>query len=458
MQHTLFKLHYLVCITLLLLLLGGCGSTANEPGNLAMYSANFSTLQSMPIEELNPAQKTWKKDALLNASDQRHHQLVTMLINRGLKTRTYDLVAAVCDVPLRQKLSELSPFWDGSVNKSKKQRSPLKTLNALLAKPVSRDILDSLAINTIGSTDKYGPYTSQYSFTATPLGYAARWGSLSEVKSLLDSGASVTTNDISALHIAAYYHRFDVAKLLIDRGADVNATTSFKWCDLSQRRFTEAFSGIGDEIEGMRFCLEKGATPLMFAAATLSMDTAQLLVNSGADLSLADQSNKTVDNYSGKFARIQQRAQRIDRQRRNKAQEDSFSWGKIATIIAGNAYASSQLDSTQFARFSQAFTADVLAGTTSNTTSLTNQLKQEQVSASVSTSGLTGSESSSTAINEQYQFTCPSGDTYTETIQAKSQQCASAMKTYLKAAGCNLVDEMQQAEKKYYSACASEMY
>lgn len=77
-------------------------------------------------------------------------------------------------------------------------------------------------------------------------------------------------------------------------------------------------------------------------------------------------------------------------------------------------------------------------------------------------SGIQGSSSAGGGgggvINETYSFTCPSGTQANIPIVADSQACANAMKTYSKVMSCNLIDEMESAQRQYESACAAEIY
>ena len=74
----------------------------------------------------------------------------------------------------------------------------------------------------------------------TPLWYAARAGNVSMVRYLLDRGSTVGSTDplSSPLWEACYYRKFDAARLLISRGADIRKT-----CEETLRDF--ASIGIG---------------------------------------------------------------------------------------------------------------------------------------------------------------------------------------------------------------------
>lgn len=108
----------------------------------------------------------------------------------------------------------------------------------------------------------------------TALHYAARDGHLSTVKVLLDAGAVLEDrdpNDITPLIYAASNDRVEVARLLIERGANVNAIDWYGrsplWCavDVRNRDTPQPALGPGTDREGnfalAQLLLEKGADP-----------------------------------------------------------------------------------------------------------------------------------------------------------------------------------------------------
>ncbi|HNW45191.1 MAG TPA: FlgO family outer membrane protein [Elusimicrobiales bacterium] len=97
-----------------------------------------------------------------------------------------------------------------------------------------------------------------------PLYRPAERGDIVKVRALLDAGADPNANKASyahltALHMAALNSRLDVAKLLIERGADVNYV---------------AYSAFPKVVDG---------TPLHFAACAGANAIVQLLLERGAD-------------------------------------------------------------------------------------------------------------------------------------------------------------------------------
>ncbi len=86
---------------------------------------------------------------------------------------------------------------------------------------------------------------------------AARRGNAAEVERLLGDGASVTAADASgatALVAAAYGNHVDVARVLIEAGADVNAKDQTE-----QSAHLIATSEVGDDVELLELTLAHGA-------------------------------------------------------------------------------------------------------------------------------------------------------------------------------------------------------
>jgi Ankyrin repeats (3 copies) len=89
-------------------------------------------------------------------------------------------------------------------------------------------VVSLLSILTVGLLDYYKYYfLSMWGFTPQAA-FTAIWqaGDVGKVKSLLDRGVSANAKDSngnSLLHYAVANNRVEIAKLLIDRGADINA-------------------------------------------------------------------------------------------------------------------------------------------------------------------------------------------------------------------------------------------
>src|SRR6185503_875068 len=107
----------------------------------------------------------------------------------------------------------------------------------------------------------------------TPLMLAARWGYISIVKILLDHNALPdkvrSVKGRTCLMIAcAYYSSMEICKMLVDKGADVNATAN------------------------------DGTTSLMLAAQFSKVEIVNYLLSKGANASLKDNTGKTAQDYA----------------------------------------------------------------------------------------------------------------------------------------------------------------
>lgn len=120
-----------------------------------------------------------------------------------------------------------------------------------------------------------------------PLWYACRNGNLEMVKLFLANGADLSfSHPASLLDIASYHGRTDVVRLLLDRGIDVNATSSD-----GQTALMAASRGCKPETAAL--LIERGAnvnaatknlaTALIYACDHWDISVAKLLLAKGAD-------------------------------------------------------------------------------------------------------------------------------------------------------------------------------
>ena len=116
----------------------------------------------------------------------------------------------------------------------------------------------------------------------TPLMTASRTGSVSGVKALLAAGADAKARESyrgeTALMWAVAENHADVARLLIAAGADVNARSTYY--DFS---FQKVASGGTQAIY-----FRGGLTSLLFAARQGAVESAQALIEAGADVNLPE--------------------------------------------------------------------------------------------------------------------------------------------------------------------------
>lgn len=123
------------------------------------------------------------------------------------------------------------------------------------------------------------------------------------VRYLIENGADLTLQDQYAgtpLHNAAYMGNVEIAKLLIDAGADVNAVSN------RDRGTPICIAVMEDKVEMVKFLLEKGADPnvrigyyeetlLHFSVSNVSngIEITKILLDSEMDINTVDKLGKT---------------------------------------------------------------------------------------------------------------------------------------------------------------------
>jgi ankyrin repeat protein len=114
---------------------------------------------------------------------------------------------------------------------------------------------------------------------------AVESGDLHKVKRLLDAGVNVNVRDMwaSALIYASCSGYTDAVKLLIEAGADINATASsdlVKWKKWPPRHYHNPF------------VKPLGGTALIYASCSGHIDVVKLLIEAGADVNKKDKKNR----------------------------------------------------------------------------------------------------------------------------------------------------------------------
>jgi len=134
---------------------------------------------------------------------------------------------------------------------------------------------------------------------ATPLHYAAIYGSQESIEFLLKAGANPNARDQSGATPLVYAAwSYERTRLLVEHNADVNAATKHGITPVL------VAAGVHGNVRTVRYLLDKGADvnartednedPLLRAASFGDPDTLQLLLERGADVKRADKAGFTA--------------------------------------------------------------------------------------------------------------------------------------------------------------------
>ena len=122
---------------------------------------------------------------------------------------------------------------------------------------------------------------------AGPLGNAAKDGDIGEIERLLNEGADVNESGLaSPLFYAIQYNHTDAARLLIERGADVNKASTWGTPihEAAKRGNAEIVRLLLEQGVDPSVTASKGMTPLHSAAEGGSVESAQYLLDHKADV------------------------------------------------------------------------------------------------------------------------------------------------------------------------------
>jgi ankyrin repeat protein len=147
----------------------------------------------------------------------------------------------------------------------------------------------------------------------TLLHYAVIGGSKEMVKFVLDRGKSININDtgewgLTPLYLSVDYGFYDIAELLINKGADINFKDKYGDYCINKA----AFRGSYDIV---RLFISKGAdiyvkdqdggTLLLYGARSGSMDLVTYLINKGLDVNVKDKYGNTVLHYAASSGSVE---------------------------------------------------------------------------------------------------------------------------------------------------------
>jgi len=136
----------------------------------------------------------------------------------------------------------------------------------------------------------------------TALMYALEKGHIDMVKLLIEKGADMNAQDTWGHTVLMCASDIATARLLIEEGADINFQNKYGGTALL------FFVSVNKHIDMVRLLIEKGAdtniqntggyTALMSASMTGRTDVVKLLIENGADIFIEDKDGKTALDYS----------------------------------------------------------------------------------------------------------------------------------------------------------------
>jgi hypothetical protein len=185
-------------------------------------------------------------------------------------------------------------------------------------------------------------------FERFPLHAAAKRNRLDEAASLLDEAADVNgrtdRQQLTALMVAAKYGHIEMVRLLVERGAEVDATEPGGFTALmlaSFRGYREIAVTLLENGADMNVALEDGRTPLFAAVAKGAEDLVLLLVDRGADLQHEDARGWTALHHAAQLGHLaivrlllEQGADGDARTHKNRSPLDLAGWDGHAEVEA----------------------------------------------------------------------------------------------------------------------------
>eukprot|EP00752_Nemacystus_decipiens_P011987 g10627.t1 len=186
----------------------------------------------------------------------------------------------------------------------------------------------------------------------SPLYLAVSNGFVSTALALMDAGADLSLRygvfRHSVLHAAAEERHIDVMRVLIERGADVNAVDWYQWTPLHQAALLNRDETIdvlveaGANIEARD---DTGRTPLHCTASNRPHDALLALLKHGAHVNTQDNYQNTALHTAVSYAGTEGAAEVVDLLLRSGADETILNAnGKTAAdYLAANVYEEDQL-------------------------------------------------------------------------------------------------------------------
>jgi ankyrin repeat protein len=270
---------------------------------IAIKEENLSDLAKLLIAKgakVN-VENRWKKTPLSMAIDRGNTELSELLISNGANVNIKEDRGDKDTIPLLLAISKNQ----GSIAKlliSKGARIDVKDFegrNSLHTMAVSnftnQEVMEILIAKTVGINDKDNKLN-------TPLWFAVETGKHDMAKLLIAKKAQVNVKNSFNRNLLHLANDLELTKLLLDKGADVNARDAGGFTPLRvaiERK---------NDLELIKLLLAKGAninakdsignTPLHIAAALDRFEEVELLLQKGADVNAKNDDGKTPLNLA----------------------------------------------------------------------------------------------------------------------------------------------------------------
>ncbi|KAF5306570.1 hypothetical protein FQR65_LT07297 [Abscondita terminalis] len=286
--------------------------------NLTDNTGSSAFLSACTLEKLELIKKMRRQIADVNS--QRNDGETALHLS--LKHRNFDisrfLIGESADVNLMNDLDMSSFFYACKFAKADIVEKML---------PMVEDV--NLQINQIGTTALYAALENESFDVAhlvidagadvnltndvgmTAFIYACKIGNIELVKKMRPLVANIdlqNNHGETALHVSVANNHLDVARFLVDEGADVNATDEnvvtpyYLACKLGAVDFVEKLLPLVEDVNLQNIL---GGTALHVCLENEDIEIARFLIEKGADLNLSDDSNMTPFLYLCKYGEIE---------------------------------------------------------------------------------------------------------------------------------------------------------
>lgn len=281
-------------------LLVKCGANVNELDEYGKTPLFYATLQNniKAVELLieNKASPTACSGLLINAVKSESKNLIELFLKLGLNVNECDNMGR-------------TPLHYSALNQSDDYIFPVVSLELFPEFKEEKSKIDEKGSHKAEIAKillEAGAEVDTRSHEGvTALHNACLKGYFDVVKVLFEYNAKMLPDNSGTLpiHLSAYTDNLDILKMLISKGADVNAKANDGWTPVHsathevQNEFLEYLLKHGADVDAKD---EHGKTALHIAAENNYIDFVELLLKYGADINSTDKRNRTPFNIATK--------------------------------------------------------------------------------------------------------------------------------------------------------------